>query len=137
MGAVRRSMSVLFAVVIVMSMSACGGEDGGEEGQPDTSDVAGASNEETTALSGSGDAGSGTYFGGALDDPYLAGEWCDSQGLTWVFEGSEATVGSGAGGNPTDRYFSEPGASFVSKDDDSFVIAQLGEEVEFTRGPCG
>ena len=140
----RRPGVLAFALAVVLLGAACG--DGATDGSTSPSVSPGgdgtdqeAAVEGTPESSAPASEGGDTYFGGSLDDAYLQGSWCDSQDLTWTFEGNMVSVGagrSGVGAVPISRHFSEPAATFVSREADMFVVSQLGEEIRFDRGAC-
>ncbi len=71
---------------------------------------------------------------------YLQGEWCDSDGQTWVIEGGivsfDDTTGS-VGELPVDLVFIDNlDVDLISQSDDEFVIGGAGDETTFTRGGC-
>jgi hypothetical protein len=138
------------AVVVVLVASACSGAAG-----TDTTDASASANGASTeSIPGGGDAGADagdatttgagasdrSYFEGNLDQYFLLGTWCDSQGLTWVFTGGDVQVGSDQASLgeavPIEDIFSEPAATFVVNLGDQFIIEQLGQEVTYTRGSC-
>jgi hypothetical protein len=139
-----RSKLWAIAIVLVLVAAACGG---GTESVTDAPGASVATDDSPTA-DGSppadapdGQTAAGSYFGGQLDEGYLQGTWCDSDGASWVFEGNSVQVGFDLAslGEPflIEKSFSEPGATLLSLEGDEFVMEQLGQEFVFTRGPCG
>lgn len=137
--------SKLRGIVIVLALvaAACGG--GADTATEPSSGSTSPANEpagDTTVPAGSDEQdAAGSYFDGSLDQRYLQGTWCDSDGASWVFAGNSVQVGFDLASLgepfPIEKSFSEPGATLVSVAGDEFVMEQLGQEFVFTRGPCG
>jgi hypothetical protein len=153
------------AIVLVLVAAACGGgtepvtDAPGASVATDGSPTADAPGDDPASSGGSDDAapsdgtggsdGAGgsdgqdaaaSYFDGALTQGYLQGNWCDSQGLSWVFSAGDFQVGPDQDtlglAAPIENAFSEPGATFISRTDNEFAIEQLGQQITFTRGGC-
>lgn len=147
------------AIVLVLVAAACGGgiesvtDAPGANVATDGSPTADAPDDDPAPSGGSDDAApsdgtggsdgqdaAGSYFDGALSQGYLQGNWCDSQGLTWVFLAGDSQVGRDQEtlglAAAIEKTFSEPGMKFVSQADNEFVVEQLGQQVTFKRGPC-
>ena len=72
---------------------------------------------------------------------YLQGEWCNSDGEAWVFEGETARFGESH-----DELFGELPVALalaagservlISQSDDRFVVDLQTRELTFTRGRC-
>jgi hypothetical protein len=71
---------------------------------------------------------------------YLQGEWCDSDGQSWVIEGDNARWKDATGGSaevPIGIVFGDGvGIELRSQTDDAFTFGAGGDEVTFTRGSC-
>lgn len=123
----RRTPECLGAIVLAIAVlaSACGGA-------PADGDAA---NAEDDALA----AGDTSELVVPLD--YLQGEWCNSDGEAWVFDGETARFGEShdeligevpvalALGAGSERLL-------ISQSDDEFVVDLQSRELTFTRGRC-
>lgn len=128
----------LFVALVIsgLVLAACG--DSGESGSTATSPGNDAPTESvSTVVDTSGAADGGSVAGGLLlEESYLQGTWCDSQGLTWVINDDGVKAGP-LDPAPIENYFLEkPGTFLVSSSEDEFVIEQGGPQVTFTRGSC-
>jgi hypothetical protein len=119
-------------MMAALALAACGGDatDSGGRGDAPTEAASTA-----TASVESGGSGAPSDFPAG----YLEGEWCDSQGLVWKFEGRGYVAGTASApralsGGIAQLFGSE--MEVVSVGDDEWVGDQLGERVTFTRGPC-
>lgn len=70
---------------------------------------------------------------------YLQGEWCDSDGESWVIEGDTALRTDASGGSleiSIGRVFVDRVGELRSQTDDAFTFGAGDEERTFTRGSC-
>lgn len=121
-------------VVFTLLGAACSSDDGANN------------SDEAPDVGSDGGAGDQTDLADITEDvdlilprEYLVGEWCNSDGETWVFDESTVRIDDGAGGSaefPLATLLAESsGIEVVSQADDNFVLA-VPDDITYTRGSC-
>ena len=121
-------------VVCTLLGAACSSDDGAND------------SDETADAATEGDVGDQTDLADITEDvdlilprDYLEGEWCTSDGETWVFDDDTVRIDDGAGGSaefPVATLLAAgSGIEVVSQADDNFVLA-VPDEVTYSRGSC-
>ena len=141
-GRTREGLGVIVLALAVF-VGACGGDDAAtDDGAPaGSADVTSA--QETETEDGADD---GTVNGGDSSElvvplDYLQGEWCNSDGEAWVFEGEIARFGENhdelIGELPVALALAAGSERLlISQSDDEFVVDLQSRELTFTRGRC-
>ncbi|MEZ4501719.1 MAG: hypothetical protein R3C39_03770 [Dehalococcoidia bacterium] len=126
---------VALALVGLLFLGACGGDDAESDASEEDSTSTAAS--ATPADSISGSASDSDLV---VPRDYLQGEWCDSEGQSWTIEGDTARFEDGSGGVgefPVDIVFIKGiGVDLIAQTDSEFTFGGGGDEVTFTRGGC-
>ena len=133
----RSRLGAAALVVCTLLGAACSGDDGAndsdEPADAATEGDAGDTTDTTDLADITGDVDL------ILPRDYLEGEWCTSDGETWVFDDSTVRIDDGAGGSaefPLATLLADgSGIEVVSQADDNFVLAIPGE-VTYSRGSC-
>ena len=128
--------AVVLMLALALSLTACSGGDG---------DASPAQPSEQSAATGGEPADDALPVGDDSDLvvplEYLQGEWCNTDGEAWLFEGDTARFGENH-----DELFGElpvavalsagPERVVISQSDNEFVLDLQTREVTFTRGRC-
>lgn len=126
-------------------LGACGGDDAADDTAGDDAavpaDSSDTSVEPSDAAADGDDLPAGDPSGLVVPLDYLQGEWCNTDGEAWVFEGETARFGEThdalVGELPVTLALAAGSERvMVSQSDDEFVLDLQVREVTFTRGRC-
>ncbi len=133
---------LLIVLIFAVGLAACSDDGGSAPAAPaDTSATSDQSATSTEAPSDNNVPAVGDNSDLVVPLDYLQGEWCNSDGEAWVFEGETARFGESH-----DNLFGELPVTaalaagservLVSQVDDEFVLDLQTRQVTFTRGRC-
>ena len=137
----RRPLVVALVASFALVLGACGGDDDteGTSATEDDSATVPAEPSDTSGDDGGLAAGDSSDLVVPLD--YLQGEWCNTDGEAWLFEGETARFGEThdalVGELPVTLALAAGSERvLVSQTADEFVLDLQIREVTFTRGRC-